>query len=514
MIAAIVVIAAGGATIAKAVGGSAAGPLVGRIDGKIQHQNLTKSQRLKLDALRGASVSTRAEARRFLRALGMNPRGFVIQLGKRNYAGPSCPGKGWSCTTARRVLQALGDNDFQCPAGDVGSSATPPNQCVVVQVNGGYAKCVERTRQSPGTLLTQECSITQGPNANGDNGADIVQVADQQDKGSATQDIIQNAFVMQTNGAGANRVSIRQEVRQSAAQGDTSVADVTQIQDAHQLISIAQTTANTSGTAGDNRADVDQSQDQKAKAKKATSSITQLQNSNDRFDTSHCPTFSFLDDEFSNQCSAVIQLSNTDATDLFNPIVGPNGGKNSIQVKQHVNQGQDAKNTAGGEQGQGSSNPTIGGLDHRFIQHSSGVSKQTSLQNEDQKQRRTDTGTMTAYEHGPTRKGTGEQSDNPANTASQKQDSKQDSKGSGLQESTDVLTDQCTSSGNCDTDQKVDSNGNKAQNHQSGPSFLAFIACGDVSIFPGGGDFAFLRLTDEVPPCSTSSDTTSVTTGD
>jgi hypothetical protein len=52
------------------------------------------------------NLSTNAKVREYLRSLGISPRGAVIQRGARNYAGPRCPGKAWTCTsTAHRVVQ-------------------------------------------------------------------------------------------------------------------------------------------------------------------------------------------------------------------------------------------------------------------------------------------------------------------------------------------------------------------------------------------------------------------------
>src|SRR5215208_2753819 len=82
-----------------------------------------------------ADVSTRQGAVSYLRSLGLNPDGFVVQRGERNYAGRGCPGKRWTCTTATRVLQistsASGTNDSNCDAGS--SLANPANyQCQIV----------------------------------------------------------------------------------------------------------------------------------------------------------------------------------------------------------------------------------------------------------------------------------------------------------------------------------------------------------------------------------------------
>ena len=117
--------------------------------------------------LKTASVSTRAGAARYLRAIGVDPRGLVFQRGARNYAGPNCPGAGWACTsTAHPVVQiarAGGKNTFFCTSG----------QCVVVQLtargvarsgrsltasaptNPNNAACIKTTG------LGQSCSISQ-----------------------------------------------------------------------------------------------------------------------------------------------------------------------------------------------------------------------------------------------------------------------------------------------------------------------------------------------------------------
>ena len=62
-------------------------------------------------------LSSMAKIRHYLRSIGVDPRDVVIQRGHRNYAGPHCPGKGWNCTRATRVVQiatASGQNQFKC----------------------------------------------------------------------------------------------------------------------------------------------------------------------------------------------------------------------------------------------------------------------------------------------------------------------------------------------------------------------------------------------------------------
>jgi hypothetical protein len=133
--------------------------------------------------LKTASLSTWAGAARYLRAIGVDPRGLVIQRGARNYAGPNCPGAGWACTsTAHPVVQiarAGGKNTFFCTSG----------QCAVVQLTArgvarsgrsltasaptkpSIAACVKNGSGS-NTGLGQSCSISQS-SATNDNVAAV-----------------------------------------------------------------------------------------------------------------------------------------------------------------------------------------------------------------------------------------------------------------------------------------------------------------------------------------------------
>ena len=114
--------------------------------------------------LKTANLSTRAGVVRYLRAIGVDPRGLVIQRGIRNYAGAGCPGAGWACSsTTHPVVQiagAGGRNRFSCTTA----------RCSVVQVSVGPSKpppipntatCIKTTG------LTQSCTINQsGPGPN------------------------------------------------------------------------------------------------------------------------------------------------------------------------------------------------------------------------------------------------------------------------------------------------------------------------------------------------------------
>ena len=112
-----------------------------------------------------AMLSHAGSEAQYLSSIGVNPTGFVIQRGHRNYAGPKCPGKGWTCTKAHRVLQfatAGGVNSVVCAAsgggGSVGSSSSTSSAetCTIVQVStsgGNNATCTEQaSTTSAGTL--------------------------------------------------------------------------------------------------------------------------------------------------------------------------------------------------------------------------------------------------------------------------------------------------------------------------------------------------------------------------
>lgn len=62
-------------------------------------------------------LSTDQAVAAYLLSIGVDSGGVVIQRGLKNYAGPFCPGAGWNCTTATRVVQVAergGSNAFEC----------------------------------------------------------------------------------------------------------------------------------------------------------------------------------------------------------------------------------------------------------------------------------------------------------------------------------------------------------------------------------------------------------------
>lgn len=141
----------------------------------------------------------------YLRSVGIDPSGVVIQRGTQNYAGPSCPGAGWNCTTATKVVQvaaADGSNVGEC-TGEEAPGSEPPQNCVIMQgeSEGNTARCIEKS-DSPAAV--QSCDIIQisttGP---GSNQALAEQVVHNQMQGS-TQSAQQHIHIQQTSGPGKN----------------------------------------------------------------------------------------------------------------------------------------------------------------------------------------------------------------------------------------------------------------------------------------------------------------------
>src|SRR5438132_1872692 len=183
-------------------------------------------------------LSTRPGVVSYLVQHGIDPTGVVIQRGARNYAGPTCPGRGWTCTKAARVVQISSgsDNQFQCVASS-GTPAVAPNSCTIVQLSSGArndARCYERTGD-PG--VTQSCTIQQ-TNTTGDNRSDVQQSVNVGD--AAATDVSQFANVSQENGSGSNASQLQQNIQQSSKDPDSTGV---QSQEGHQTADVTQDSA-------------------------------------------------------------------------------------------------------------------------------------------------------------------------------------------------------------------------------------------------------------------------------
>jgi hypothetical protein len=182
------------------------------------------SSLVRLAAVAGALVALSVGA---APALASDP--LVVQTGAKNYAGPSCPGLGWTCTTSGNVVQTAtpgGRNVFVC-AGD----ACTVTQTAVAGAN--RARCLQQ-----GAAQSQSCTIVQ-VNQTGEN----VVVARQESRpdragAAADQRSAQTATLTQCNLTGANTAHVNQHIVHVAF--DKTSPSVGQDQDASMVYDVVQ----------------------------------------------------------------------------------------------------------------------------------------------------------------------------------------------------------------------------------------------------------------------------------
>jgi hypothetical protein len=210
---------------------------------------------------------------KYLKSLGLDPKGFVIQRGQHNYAGPSCPGVGWTCTTAKHVVQisysTKSSNVSTCVGPNGTVTAPDAYHCLIVQSATGAdnnATCVEQVGDPTDT---QNCDIYQ-LNTTGANNAFVQQ---QIAAGAAplnVQSATQDTQVAQWAASGSNNVQVNQDLKESQS-ASIKTGSITQTQDGHQTAAVSQ-----HSDTGDNTAKVLQSLQLKESATGGTS-ITQNQ---------------------------------------------------------------------------------------------------------------------------------------------------------------------------------------------------------------------------------------------
>jgi len=370
------------------------------------------------------NVSTRAGVTSYLRSLGIDPRGVVVQRGAHNYAGPSCAGRGGTCTTARRVLQiaatASSTNKFVCTA-STGGTVSPPNDCTIIQVSSGglnSAVCVE---QSTDAAVTQNCKVNQS-NTTGANKIAIGQGVSV--KTGATQNATQYAGTVQSNGTGANSVKIGQGLSQSTADPGGS-----QLQDGHQQVYVQQTS-----DTGANSAGISQSLALKAQAMGA-SSISQKQNT----------------DGSLNSNAWLSQTSNS--------------GRNSASVNQANAYDAHAGKADTATQQQGSS---TGGLAVFFTQSSTGASSIRARQRENQNLHAEHVGSLTQTQYGPMWSDP-DQGSNPGDTYAIDQSSIQNASKGANQSDNEYA--ECDTSGHCTVNESIHQGGGANQKNSCSGTF-------------------------------------------
>jgi hypothetical protein len=178
-------------------------------------------------------VSSRSAIVNYLRSIHVNPKGFVVQRGLRNYAGPRCPGTRWSCTrTTHPVVQvapAGGKNRFSCATA----------RCAVVQVaaasaptKGNVATCIKTTG------LGQSCTIKQS--SPGGNAAGVYE--DNTKTSGLTQTASFSASITQTASSGDNTACVHQVITMDGSTNlsGKKASPIVVSLEAHQALTITQ----------------------------------------------------------------------------------------------------------------------------------------------------------------------------------------------------------------------------------------------------------------------------------
>jgi hypothetical protein len=193
--------------------------------------------------LRHADFSTIAGAKAYFRSIGVNPRGVVIQRGARNYAGPRCPGRRWTCTEAThpvvQIAAAGGSNKFLCKTA----------RCAVVQLTG-RAATTRLSLAAPAAKpnkavciktmgLTQSCSISQS-SATANNTAVVYQNAGK--LRGLTQTASYSASITQqaTGSSNSNRACVFQATTIDGTTVASKGMPVTVTLESHQSVQITQ----------------------------------------------------------------------------------------------------------------------------------------------------------------------------------------------------------------------------------------------------------------------------------
>jgi hypothetical protein len=393
-------------------------------------------------AVPGIDMSTRAGVVQYLILHGISPKGIVIQRGAHNYAGPSCPGVRWTCTTAKHVVQINfptnnpgNTNQFTC-TGPGGTVTSPDNNtCTIVQSSAGTdnnATCTEKIGDPTGT---QSCSIYQ-LNTTGANNAVVQQQIAATAAPAGVQDAMQNTEIAQWAGSGSNNAQVNQDLKESQS-ASVKTGDITQSQDGHQSSNISQ-----HSDTGNNAAKVLQSLTLKESATGGTT-ITQNQ------DTSGGP----------NTSSAIYQNSDEDSL-----TVPTSTGKNTAYVFQSNDLNASGAKTGTLNQTQGDYSS---GLYAQADQRSTGLSTYQLNQNEHQSLGANQYTTLSQSQTGPMWSEPN-QANNPGDTFTASQSSDQNAAAGADQ--VDKEESSCDSTGTCSLTQKASNNSGSLNNSCTGSS--------------------------------------------
>jgi hypothetical protein len=320
-----------------------------------------------------SDLSSLPKIEAYLNSIGIDFGSVVVQQGQLNYAGPNCPGSGWNCTTANRVVQLApatlpAANVVDCsPA--VSVTLLGLDECVIVQSStSSLVETASTTNsascdiQSASGDSKQKCKIKQS-SRKGNNSAEVRQRSTQ--RGGSPQSATLEASIEQMSESGNNTAKITQTIQQTL--DDRQTAAVTQTQNAREGATVKQTS-----TTGNNSSDVQQYQTQDENAE-SQASIDQAQNT---------------DYTVGRNVQAEVTQTST-------------AGNTASNLRHVLTQHQDADSAAGPvTQMQGNN---AGGLEGSVTQTtvSPGVMRSTSTQDEGQTQDANTAGTLTQTKIGP-----------------------------------------------------------------------------------------------------------------
>jgi hypothetical protein len=439
-----------------------------------------------------ANLKTIAGVKRYLRAIGVNPRGVVIQRGAHNYAGPSCPGAGWSCTsTAHPVVQVArrgGKNRFLCTTRScaVVQATTSANKArsLTAALVTNTARCIKTTG------VTQSCSISQ-TSATADNEAIVVETTNK--TSGLTQTASHTAQITQqaTGASNTNTACVLQDV---AVEGSTVAKrgqPVTVTLNAHGSISVVQDAhggANTvkgSTPAGD--CAVNSLTQKQTLTSNATGSASVVQNQN----------------ATATGANVLLDIEQNQGPGFF----GSATGANTAVFSQTSSLTAVAATTLATGSVSQTQSSTDGGIQAKVNQFSHGVSTANATQTETQCEHaqvagpapltcdtphppgyplsQVQFGPISQAQHDPppgrrfayVRKGPccSTQADNPDNVFTVVQTSTQDNDTG--QNQTNNVSGDCATSGGCTVSQTVDQNGTTTTNNQSGSTVATETNC-------------------------------------
>ncbi len=410
----------------------------------------------------GASLSSPGAVARYLTSLGIDPKRVVVQRGAGNYAGSSCPGAGWTCTsTSHPVVQIApsgGRNVFRCATA----------RCAVVQVSTAAlatntASCIRKTgeQEDQGNPITQTCLITQSGAAA--NKAVVFEKAKK--LRGLTQDVSQTAQIVQlaTGPGSGNTACVSQVLILSVSPRPQGA--VTESSNGHQLISIKQDSPSGSNLVGNAKATDENAACDSANPMTQSQTISQTATSSGGIAQNENATGSGP--------NSLIDVEQNQSTPSAS-------GANSSSFNQSSSLTAQAYTPAGPvSQTQSSAG---GGLKATVNQLSTGLSTssatQTETQTEDADKSSSDgtlpTGALTQTQYGPVRCCSNQVS-NSSDMFTINQSSTQDN--DTQQNQTNTVAADCSSTGNCIVTQMTTVDGSSTTNTQTGASVSTSINC-------------------------------------